>query len=162
MRRLVFAVLSLTFLAACQPATTGLTEEQKAEIAAEVNAVVAATWDEWREYDLDGGMAGFLDSPDLMFALDGALLPGFDTIRGTFAAMNEGVASMEVTIDESHTVVLAPDVVSVTQSGRFAPTDTDGVTAPEMSFALTLVYVRHNGEWKILLGHESFPAPEPM
>jgi hypothetical protein len=39
MRGLALASLSLTAMVACQPATPELTEEQKAEIAAEVNAL---------------------------------------------------------------------------------------------------------------------------
>ena len=53
MRRLAVAALSLAFLAACQPATIELTEEQRAEIAAEVEALHAASWDAWRAADLD-------------------------------------------------------------------------------------------------------------
>ena len=63
MRRLALTVLSLAFLAACQPATTELTEEQKAEIAAEVNAINAGFWDAWRATDFDQGMSYYYNSP---------------------------------------------------------------------------------------------------
>ncbi|NIN49579.1 MAG: hypothetical protein GTN62_05645 [Gemmatimonadales bacterium] len=57
-------------------------------------------------------------------------------------------------------MVLAPDVVCVTQLGTVSVTDTAGVTGPEIAFAYTAIWVRRNGEWKVLLGHESIPAPE--
>ena len=56
MRRIVLAASALTVLAACQPADTALTEEQKAEIAAEVNAAFENWAAAVRALDLDGYM----------------------------------------------------------------------------------------------------------
>jgi phenylpyruvate tautomerase PptA (4-oxalocrotonate tautomerase family) len=44
MRRILLAALAVSVFVACQPATTELTEEQKAEIAAEIRQVVAEFW----------------------------------------------------------------------------------------------------------------------
>jgi uncharacterized protein (TIGR02246 family) len=162
MCRLTLSVLSLAVLVACQPATPELTDEQRAAIADTVNAIHAEAWDVWRAADLDRGMEIFHDSPDLLFALEGQLIHGFASIRDAFAPTFEGVASQAITIEESQSMVLAPDVVCVTERGTFASTDTAGVTGPEATFALTVVYVRRSGAWKAMLGHESFPTPESM
>jgi hypothetical protein len=76
--------------------------------------------------------------------------------------MFEGVASQEMMFAETHAVVLAPDVVCVMAQGTFAFVDEAGVAGPESPFALTMVYVRRDGEWKVALGHESLPTPESM
>jgi len=47
MRRLTLSVLSLAMLAACQPATTELTEEQKAEIETTVKQIATENWRAW-------------------------------------------------------------------------------------------------------------------
>ena len=60
----VFAAFALTVLAACQPATTELTDQQKAEIAAEVELRHDQYWDAWRVVDRDRGMSFFRNSPE--------------------------------------------------------------------------------------------------
>ncbi len=56
MHRFVLAGSTLTVLAACQPATTDLTEEQKVEIAAEVDSVANDLWAAWAAADFDRGI----------------------------------------------------------------------------------------------------------
>ena len=161
MRRLVFAAVSLAFLAtACQPATTELTEEQKAEIAAEVNAIHAENARAWLDADFDRGMMAFQNSQDMIYAFEGGLMHGWDTMYDTWAALHEGAPRQEMTFAETHTVVLARDVVCIMAQGTFAVVDEAGLVGPENPFALTLIYVRRDGEWKILIGHESLPPPE--
>jgi hypothetical protein len=156
MRRLTLAALSLAFLVtACQPATTELTEEQRAEIAAEVNAINAEAWEPWFAADVDGGMTYYPDSPELTYARDGQLFRGVaaveDDARSTFAS----IASQDISFTESHTDVLAPTVVCINQLATFSVTDTAGVVGPERVFAGTYIWVKRNGEWKIQSSHES-------
>jgi len=161
MRRLAFAALSLAFLAtACQPATTELTEEQKAEIAAEVNAINTGFWDAWRAADFDQGMSYYYNSPDLAFGFEGAVDYGYAEIDAKYRPGMTGVVSQNITITSSETIVLAPDVVCTMETATFTVTDTAGVTGPEMSAAVQSIWVYRDGEWKIHIGHESFPSPE--
>ena len=161
MRRLAFVALSLAFLAtACQPATTELTEEQKAALADSVSAMHAEMWQPWLAADLDQGMPYFLNSPDVGWGWDGEIRYGYDNIDAWFRPNMAGVASQELTVADRRTVVLAWDVVCVMEHGTIAATDTAGVTAPPMPFAMTTIWVRRDGEWKIRLGHESTQNPE--
>ena len=162
MRRLLLAVLSLAFLAACQPATTELTEEQKAAIAAEVNAIHAENGQAWADADFDRAMSYFQNSQDMMFALEGGLMRGWDAMYNALAPYFEGVTRQEMTVAETHTVVLARDAVSIMAQGTSAYVYESGEVGPESPFALTLVYVLRDGEWKVALGHESLPTPESM
>jgi ketosteroid isomerase-like protein len=163
MRRLALAALSLAFLAtACQPAITELTEEQKAEIAAEVSAINAVYWDAWRAADFDRGMSYFHNSPETVWGYAGNLDMGWDAIYAAYSPLFGAIASQAVTITESRTTVVARDVVCINEVGSTVPTDTAGVAGPEMNFALLTVWVRRGGEWKVLFGHESTPVPESM
>lgn len=158
MCRLTLPVLSLAILAACQPATTELTEEQKAEIAAEVNAIHAEFWDAWRAADYDRGVS-YLDSANLVFAYEGTVF-GFATFDEMWRPAFANIASQTISIGDSRTTVLAPDVVCIMDAATYTTTDTLGVTSPQESFAFTGVWVRRDGEWKLLLVHESVPTSE--
>jgi len=59
-----------------------------------------------------------------------------------------------------HIDVLARDVAVVTVLSKVTTTDTAGVVlADEMPVAHTGVWVRRNGSWKTIHGHESYLAP---
>lgn len=157
MRRLVFVASALTVLVGCQPATTELTEEQKAEIAAEVEAINSEFWDVWREADVTRGMSYYHDAPDFTLALSGQIVHGFSAFNELAATVFANVASQVITIDESETTVLARNVVLVVEHVTYTQTDTEGVTSPEYTAAITSIWVRHGDEWKVDHFHNSSP-----
>jgi uncharacterized protein (TIGR02246 family) len=138
-----------------------LTDAEQAEIAAQVEAVNADWWNAWRNADFATGMSYYVDSPDLAFVMQGALDFGYAEVDAKYAPGMDGVASQDITITDSQTLVLARDVVTITDAGTYSATDTAGVAGPEMGFAVTNVWVLRDGEWKIRVGHESFVMPEP-
>ena len=160
MRRVALAALSFAFLAGCQAATTELTDEQKAEIAAEVNAINTEFWGAWRQGDFDRGMSYYYNSPDLALAYEGVVDYGYAEIEAKYRPGMANVASQDIAITSSETTVLAPDVVCTMDAGTYAVTDTNGVTGPQSAFAVTLIWVLRGGEWKIHIGHESMPSPQ--
>jgi hypothetical protein len=160
MRRLALAAMSLTLLAACQPETTQLTEAERAEIADTVNALHSASWDAWRAVDLDRALSYLDSSSDLWWAEGGQVLHGYAEVDSHFREASATVSSFNITITDSRTLVLAADAVAVLQQGRFSVTDSAGVTSPEQSFVMSATWVQRSGEWKVLYGHESYPAPE--
>ena len=174
MRRLVLvAVLCLSIVAVwvgvsqLQPATTELTEEQKAEIADEVNAVHSAFMDAWQANpdDVEKGMSYYLNSPDFTYSriFSGADEGQKTTVVNGFVPFNEfvhsffvGVADSDWRVAERQFTALARDVVYVLETGTVVITDTAGVTAPPQSFTYTHVWVRRNGEWKVLLANAGY------
>jgi len=163
MRHLALAAMSVAFLAtACQPATTELTEEQKAAIADTVEAVVADCWDAWREVDLDRALSYFDSSADYWFALEGQVLGGYAEADSFWRDSFASSSRIDITVSDSRTLVLAADVVAVLEQGVFSATDEDGTTTPEQEFVLSWTWVRRDGEWKVMYGHESWPQAEPM
>ena len=157
MRRIVLAAFTLTVLAACQPATTELTEEQRNEIAAEVELLHGQFWDAWRVID-GRGMIYYYNSPDFAFGVDGQLVHGWAALNDIVQSSN--VVTQEFTFNESLTTVLATDVVCVMEQGTYTETFDTGETGPETAFAFTAIWVRQGDEWKVHLGHASMPAPE--
>ena len=160
MRRLALAVFSLVFLAACQPNTTELTEEQRAELTAEVSAINSEFWDVWREADVARGMSYYKDSPDFVLAISGQLIRGFSEFNDMAAAVFANVESQTITIDDSQTTVLGPNAAVVVEHVTYTQTDTEGVTGPEYTAAITSIWVRHEGEWKVGHFHNSSPVPQ--
>jgi len=159
MRRMILPLMLLVFTA-CQPATMELTEEQKAAIADTVNALQAESWDAWRAADLDRALSYMHDSPDFWFALQGQALRGYAESE-SFWREGFGTASrLDITISDSRTMVLAANVVAVLEHGAFSVTDDAGVTSPEQPFVMSATWVRRDGDWKVLYGHESWPVPE--
>ncbi|UCG89178.1 MAG: nuclear transport factor 2 family protein [Gemmatimonadota bacterium] len=163
MRRLILAALAVALVAtSCQPAASELSEAERTAIAETVNAINAGFWDAWRAADFDRGMSYYDNSPDLAFAFEGAVDYGYAEIEAKYLPGMAGVASQEITVTDSRTTVLAPDVVCIMEAGSSSATDTAGVTGPEGSFAVTSIWVLRDGEWKIHIGHESFPSPESI
>ena len=76
MRRFVFAAFAVTVFAACQPASTELTDYQKAEIAAEVELLHGQFWDAWRAADVDRGLSYYPNTPEAAYATEGELFYG--------------------------------------------------------------------------------------
>ena len=159
MRRMILPLMLLAF-AAYQPAATQLTEEQKAEIAAEVNALHTESIEAWSAGGYHRGMLHYLQSPEFTFALEGQLIHGFAGLHDAADSWLANLASQTMTRTESQTTVLAPNVVCIMEQGMGATTDTAGVTGPELTFARTAIYVRLGGEWKLHFAHVSMPTPE--
>ena len=160
MRRAIVAAFALTVLAACQPVTTELTEEQKAAIADTVSAVNAEFWSALEAAEFDRGMSYVYNSPEAVWGYAGVVDFGWDAIYARYSPMFETMASQTLTFTESRATVLTPDVVCINQIGSAIPTDTAGVVGPEENFAVLTVWVRRDGEWKVQFGHESVLIPE--
>ncbi len=160
MRRFVIAAFALTVFAACQPTTTELTEEQRAEIAAEVKTIHAEFWNTWREANVDDVMTYYLDSPSFGFSHVGEMIRSFSEYEELVQSAFATVGSQTITITDMHTTVLAPDVVCVMDRGVYAVTDTAGVIGTEAAFTSTVIWVLHDAEWKVQHAHASEDAAE--
>ena len=160
MRRFVLAAFVLSVFAACQPATTELTEEQKAAIAAEVNALHTESMNAWEHAEFDRGMSYFRNSPEFIIANDGNLFVGYDVAYDAFQPAFDNIEGQTFRTIESHTTVLAPNVVSVMYKGTWIEHYTTGEDGPETTFAFNTIWVRQNGDWKVNFAHQSTPNTE--
>ena len=161
MRRLALAVLSLAFLAnACQPATTELTEEQKAEIADELTRLYGESLVPISQLDQEGWLAYMQNSEDLTFAVNGGSFRSYSAFADTLSAHWAPLASFEGNWGDLNIQVLAPNVAVVTSVFDFTAIDTAGATIP-INGTWTAVWVEQDGSWKMANVAETFPVPEP-
>ena len=177
MRSAALAFLGSVIVIACQPTTPEFTEEEIAAIADSVDTLQAQAWDAVERLDVEDFMALWHDATETTAVVDGLALPSnstyemflnaagiFDRPAGPETALLlfwPSSRGHEVTIGDSRTSVLAPNVVHVVQQGRFVWTDTRGTVWPERSFVQSTVWVNRDDHWKMLFGHYSVPSPQP-
>jgi hypothetical protein len=146
MRSATPAVIGFVIAAACQPATPELTEERIAAIADTVNTLQAQAWDAVERLDVENFMALWHDARETTAVVDGLPVQSYSTYEMLLNAAGifdypakpetallvfwPSTQSHEVTIGDSRTTVLAPNVVHVMELGRFVWTDTTGTVWP--------------------------------
>ena len=155
MRRIVLAAFALTVLAACQPVTTELTEEQKAEITAEVNLEMDQLWDDLVQPDWDRLAEYFHQSPDFVMGSDGMAIFGYEAVENAFQPLVDTWERQILTVSDTKTLVLATDMAYSMRVGTDAMVLKSGETTPTQLWAMSFVWVRRDGEWRTLAGHQS-------
>ena len=160
MRRIALAAFALTVLPACQAATYTVTEQWKAEIAAEVDVLHAQLWDALQTADFDRVMSYLHNSQETAWGYEGLAIFGWDAMYETFAPAFAAIEGQNANITESRTTEVSADIAYVIDKGSLSVTDSAGVTGPGLPFTLTVLWVRHDGGWKVQFGHESLAPPE--
>ena len=161
MQRLMVPILLVAAVAACRPATTTLTEEQKAEIEKEVNAANAAYWDASRAGDWDREKAFYLQTPEFVWVSGGRAFWGYQKLADARAA-HQDLVSQTFVFRHTETLAITSDVASVTAEVLWTQTTSDGVTTPEREFGWTAVWVRHEDGWKMHLVNMSLQVRGPQ
>lgn len=70
----------------------------------------------------------------------------------------EGISKLKRTYEQTHITVISPETALLTAQGISTVTLTDGRTFSG-PFALSMIYVLRDGQWKVLHGHYSAPNP---
>ena len=167
MRRIILLLLVLILVGwriidslTSEPAPTGLSDEQKAAVADTVSALMV---DEFigstDPVDFERIMSLIHDAPETAMAFEGGMLHGYATMEAVFGEHFSSVSREPSTITDSAAVVLGPDMVYVMRSGTFVSIDTAGTASPMLPWAQTMLWVRRDGVWKVLLGHISHGPP---
>jgi uncharacterized protein (TIGR02246 family) len=68
-----------------------------------------------------------------------------------------GVAKVDRRFDNPQVTVISPDVALLASEGSVSATLTDGRNM-DARFAVSLIFVRRDGQWKVLHGHYSAPS----
>jgi beta-aspartyl-peptidase (threonine type) len=122
-----------------------------------VRAVLDRQVEAWNRGDLDGFMAGYWNSPDLVFQSGGTITRGWpqtlERYRRRYRA--EGKEMGRLRFEDLDVQPLSPDAAFV--RGRWQLTMKDG-TQPGGLF--TLLLRRFGGEWKIVHDHTSESPPK--
>jgi uncharacterized protein (TIGR02246 family) len=156
---MIFPLILVAF-AACQvDVTVELTDAEKDAMTEEVTSLHEQMWGEWRQVNLDAGIAYFRS--DAVWGLMGDTRSGADNIKTWFEPMLAGVARQEIVFDDRQVLVVNRDVVYVMERGSYTAFDGDDAAVGGGPFAASVLWVRSDGEWRVVGGHESFPAPAP-
>ncbi len=154
-RRLPLACLTLLLLAAAAPpalAAAAADADAEAEIRAVLDRQVVA----WNRKDLDGFVAGYWDSPRLVFQSGGDRSDGFAAMRERYRKNYQAAGKEMGTLAFSGVEVelLAPGAAFA--RGRWELTKADG-SKPAGLF--TLILKKFPEGWRIVHDHTSITAP---
>lgn len=152
LRTIVFALL----LAGCASTKAGTSPPTTAFTADDRHAIAKVLFDQrdaWNAGDIEGFMAGYVPTDELLFTSGAKLRRGFAATRTRYRERYvDGGAMGRLAFSELEIHGLGPDAAWVL--GRWALTDT-----PEAgSGVFTLVFVRRQGRWAILHDHTSAEA----
>lgn len=120
------------------------------------DAMIAAA----NRLDVDGLFEYILESTQPVIVQNGVI---FRTRAEAFAAVKrgmQGIAKLERRIENPQVTVIAPDAALLVGDGNVTATYESGATA-STRFAVSLLFVRRDGRWKVLHGHYSM-IPPPM
>jgi ketosteroid isomerase-like protein len=108
--------------------------------------------------DAEGFFAFMLDEARGPVIQDGQLFPTRAEALEVVEQGFEGVARVEYAYESEDVTVISEDAALLTGWGTSRVTLEDGRSF-ERPFAVSLVFVRKGGDWKVLHGHYSAPNP---
>jgi hypothetical protein len=109
--------------------------------------------------DVDRFFDFILDFDNGMIIQDGVL---FKTSNQAYDAVKkgyDGLSKVERVYDQTYVQVLSSESAVLTGTGNTTVTLTDGRTF-DSKFAVSMVFVLRDGQWKVLHGHYSAPNPQ--
>lgn len=160
MRRFVIAALALTVLAACQPATTELTDYQKGEVAAEVMMVVDELMAAWNAEDATTSLS-FFDAEALNVLWGDTEYDSRESFSEFWSNLWETIPSFEGAWDD--TFVRALSLNTAVFRGRYHTTITDGEgVATLWRPHWNAVFERRSDGWKMTVADNAYGQGEPV
>jgi ketosteroid isomerase-like protein len=146
--------LLLVLSAACA-ATPG----PEPDAVKDVGAVLAAQTDAWNRGDLDGYMAGYWKSPDLVFFSNGTETRGWQATLDRYRTRYQAEGRQMGTLDfpELDILTLGPDAAMA--RGRWRLKMPDG---NELSGMTSVVFRKLSDGWRIVHDHSSAESTEKV
>jgi uncharacterized protein (TIGR02246 family) len=137
-----------------KPATTGSSEQAIRNAILETNARMAKAAN---SLDIEGFFSHMLDTDKGSIVQNGTVFKSRQEAKEAVKQGFMGVEKMERRFVNPQVTVISPEVALLTSEGTVAATLTDG-RSMEGRFAVSLVFVRKDGDWKLLHGHYSAPV----
>ena len=167
MRRTLLLTLPLLFAIACQSAPPEMTEADRQAIAEEIKQRSAALFRGMEEpVDVAALMAFYLEDADSYFVGEPAVavfninpFGGVEDFRGMMERLAASRRGTSVEVTDDRVAVLSPDYAIQVLAANYSITNLEGETRAGWRMTHTHVWVKQNGEWKLLHFHESFRAP---
>jgi len=108
--------------------------------------------------DVDKFFSYILDFDKGLIIQDGRL---FKTRQEAYEVVKKGfevISQLKRTYEQTHLTAISPKTALLTAQGTSTVTLSDGQTFSS-PFAVSMVYVLRDGQWKVLHGHYSVPNP---
>jgi ketosteroid isomerase-like protein len=159
-RTLIAIVITVLSLAATQafaqskPADSQSSDEAIQKAVLETNAKMTAAAN---SLNVDAFFEYILDSDKCVIIQNGTV---FKTRQEALEAVKRGflgLAKMDRRFENPQVTVISPETALLSSEGTYSATLSDGRTM-DGRFAVSLVFVRRAGQWKVLHGHYSMPA----
>jgi len=125
---------------------------------------IRTQWDDMQRaanaHDTDRFMAPFVHGPDLVFAVNGEVIHGWDALHAQqLKWWNRGKSDARYTqVGELEVIALDPDAEVSTASFTSRRTGPDGKISAGR-FVVTYIWKKLPQGWRIIYGHESWARP---
>ena len=148
----VLFVLMMT--AACRSQPVAVSPHDP-EIVAAVEAILDKEVAASSAADADGALSVTTRDDSFTFISEDTMLLGYDEALAAFRTTYALLQKQTNQIIEKRTLVLSPDVVLVSAVSEGTYTDKAGFTSPPVGLASTVVFVRRDGQWRVIHYHQS-------
>ena len=149
----VFAcILFLT----CQPGNRQMTDAERAEIEKIIIAKHREMSELSSQLDAEKVWDFFIENNHGIYAIEGALTLTYDEAVNSGRESYNSLEWMKTDMQQEYAAVLSPESALFTGTGTVSGKIKSGDSF-SVPFAITVVYVLRNGEWKAVHMHESTP-----
>jgi hypothetical protein len=132
-----------------------LTAERKAIIETELRSLMDQFWIAASETDFERIYA-MVDDRHHMSAIDSGVF--YPTPEASKVRFQSGIGRQDYTIDEMRIAVLAENIAAVIAHGEIAFFPNNG-DKQLTKFAMSLIWIKIEDQWKLAHMHQSFPLP---
>jgi len=160
------AVTVFSLFAACQappPSEPELTDEDRQEIASEIERLSGEMLELTRPEDMEAHLAFWSPSAESYFVGEPALFAQGVRVIRTMQGLRDFFDPSAWNRQRTNFTILAsrvalPSPVSALQvmEGHFSATNLEGETGPEYPWSATATWVKEDGTWKLLHFHQSW------
>lgn len=156
MKAIIIAATLLLFILGCAPRQSDqLNQQQKDQIKNEAKAVIDSITAKVERFDGIGALQYFWDSPEfVMYNPDGSR-SDFQAIKKSFTDELVNVAAVKSTTVREEFPVVAKDFVIYSWVGKEEDSMKSGLKITEDPDALTWVFKKVDGQWKVICLHNS-------
>lgn len=155
----LWIAIPITPLVSAEPWTPA---QDEAAIEKEVTRFLKEWIGHWERLDLESAMKAEADTPDFLYVdVDGRQYDKAG-LRKLCADMLAGCTSEKIITHRERVHVLARDAAVFAWHGSVEFTQKDGTTLRVDPYSVTFLLKRMDGQWRILLQHESALPPQPV
>jgi uncharacterized protein (TIGR02246 family) len=151
--RLAAAVLALSALA-CQPKPAAFNPEDPA-VVAQIDSALRQAMAGAAAVDAEKALSVTTKDKDFTFVTGDLMLVGYENVLPRFKDTYSTLEKQHTELTTTRVRVLSPDVAVLTAVGEGTYTDKAGFTSEPVGLGATLVFVRKDGEWRVVHFHQS-------